>query len=255
MMSMEQLITEHMDVWTGAMERRSSAGRGGGKKVRYHGVNTLRNLIFDLAVNGKLTEQKDEDEPASILFEKLSDEKITLQSELKLKIKKTQNKVQGCLDIRPILPSNWRWSTLDELAILITDGTHRTPEYLGTGVPFISVKDINGETVSFDDCKYISMKEHLEINSRCNPEIGDVLICRIGTLGRATIVDTDRPFSLFVSVGLIKLPQRFVLPAYSKIVFTSPLLTSQYQKIKAGGSHTNKLNLSELPKLEIPLPH
>ena len=80
-----------------------------------------------------------------------------------------------------------------------------------------------------------------------------MLICRIGTLGRPTIVDTNEPFSIFVSVGLIKYFQDYLCPEFFHIALSSPLLTYQYDQIKAGGSHTNKLNLGDIPKLKIPV--
>lgn len=74
------------------------------------------------------------------------------------------------------------------------------------------------------------------------------------TLGTTVLIDTDRPFSIFVSVGLIKYPQTLLEPRYLTLVMNSPLLMSQYDKIKAGGSHTNKLNLTAMPSFLIPLP-
>ena len=131
---------------------------------------------------------------------------------------------------------------------------HHTPKYLPSGVPFISVKDIDGRSVSFRDCKYISEEQHKEINKRCNPERGDILLCRIGTLGRATIVDTDTTFSLFVSVGLLKMPATLISSRYVHLALHSPFSLQQMDQIKAGGSHTNKLNLGAIPTLHIPVP-
>jgi type I restriction enzyme S subunit len=59
---------------------------------------------------------------------------------------------------------------------------------------------------------------------------------------------------LFVSVGLLKLPKSQDIRGYLHLVLSSPLLADQYQSIKAGGSHTNKLNLGDIPRLQIPLP-
>lgn len=151
-------------------------------------------------------------------------------------------------------PPHWKWFNLGQIASTITDGTHHTPKYQASGVPFISIKDLDGKTVNFDDCKFISEEEHLSINARCNPEVGDILICRIGTLGRATIVDTSDRFSIFVSVGLLKVPHQIAVPEYLKICLDAPFMYQQYEDIKAGGSHTNKLNLSDLPKLQLALP-
>lgn len=217
------------------------------------GVAKLRELILTLAVQGKLVPQDPADEPASVLLQKIRAEKDRLMAEGKIKRDKPLAAIAE--EEKPFeLPQGWEWVRLGQIATQVTDGTHHTPKYLPTGVAFISVKDIDGNTVSFNDCKFISEEEHRQINARCNPEKGDLLLCRIGTLGRPTLVDTDRPFSLFVSVGLIKLPKSSNLSTYIHLVMKSPLLVDQYQEIKAGGSHTNKLNLGDIPQLRIPVP-
>ena len=102
------------------------------------------------------------------------------------------------------LPTAWRWTAVSEIADLVTDGTHHTPDYTGSGVPFVSVKDVRHGRVSFDDCKFISRVDHEALIQRCHPEPGDLLITKSGTIGRLAIVP-DREFSLFVSVALIKI--------------------------------------------------
>lgn len=249
----ENLITEHIDIWSSAIKRKSSSGRGSSKKIELYGIKKLRELILELAVRGKLVSQDPNDEPASALLERIAYEKAQLVKDGKIKKPKKLPEISE--DEKPFeLPEGWEWAQINELSKQVTDGVHHTPEYLENGVPFISVKDINGKTIEFGDCKYISEEQHLDINKRCNPEKGDILLCRIGTLGRATIVDTELPFSLFVSVGLIKFFQNELLPQYTHLALHIPCLLNQYEQIKAGGSHTNKLNLSDIPKLLIPIP-
>lgn len=217
------------------------------------GIQKLRGLILELAVRGKLVPQDPNDESASELLKRIAQERARLEAEGVCKKSKPMPPVSK--DEQEFgLPEGWGFARVGELTLQVTDGTHHTPKYLPSGVAFISVKDINGLTVSFDDCKYISEEEHQQINQRCNPEKGDILLCRIGTLGRPTIVDTDRRFSLFVSVGLLKLPKNFDFSRYLHLVLASPYMAKQYDKIKAGGSHTNKLNLGDIPKLAVPLP-
>lgn len=217
------------------------------------GVAKLRELILTLAVRGKLVPQDPNEEAASVLLKDIQAEKDQLVAEGKRKVDKPQSDITA--DEQPFsLPDGWEWAKLGKLTTQITDGTHHTPTYLESGVAFISVKDIDGNTVSFADCKFISEDEHRQINARCCPERGDLLLCRIGTLGRPTLVDTDRPFSLFVSVGLLKLPKSCNISAYLHLAMKSPLLVAQYDAIKAGGSHTNKLNLGDIPRLAIPVP-
>ena len=215
-------------------------------------IDQLKQAILQLAVMGKLVPQDPNDEPACVLLKKITGAITDLVDAGAVKRQKPVPLIAN--EEEPYeVPGNWAWARLGALATQITDGTHHTPSYIDDGVPFISVKDIDGKRVSFDDCKYISLEEHTQINSRCNPEYGDILICRIGTLGRATIVDTRRPFSLFVSVGLVKFVQGYFAPRFAHMVLHSPLLVQQYEEIKAGGSHTNKLNLADLPLLKIPV--
>jgi type I restriction enzyme S subunit len=252
MTELHNIITDNIDIWTSAIKTKSAAGRGSSKKLELVGIKKLRELILELAVQGKLVSQDPNDESASELLKKIAVEKARLLKGGKIKKQKPLAPI--ATEERPFeLPLGWQWQKIGELATQITDGVHHTPKYIDSGVPFISVKDINGKTVSFDDCKYISEKQHAEINMRCNPQFGDVLICRIGTLGRVTIVDTARPFSLFVSVGLIKFVQQYYTPSFTHIVLNSPLLLRQYDEIKAGGSHTNKLNLGDIPRLIMPV--
>ena len=170
---------------------------------RPEAMDALEQTILQLAVRGLLVPQDPSDEPASVLLQRIRAEKDRLIAEGKIKRDKPLPPITD--EEKPFeLPQGWEWVRLGNLTLQITDGTHHTPTYLPEGVAFISVKDIDGKTVSFDQCKYISPAEHRQITARCNPEEGDLLICRIGTLGRVTLVDTDRPFSLFVSVGLLK---------------------------------------------------
>jgi type I restriction enzyme S subunit len=81
----ENLITDNMDVWTSAIKRKSSAGRGSSKKIELYGIKKLRELILELAVRGKLVAQDASDEPASILLERIAQEKAQLVKEGKIK--------------------------------------------------------------------------------------------------------------------------------------------------------------------------
>lgn len=252
-MAVEKLIVDHIDTWTTALQTRSTAGRGSSGKIDLYGIKKLRELILELAVRGKLVPQDPTDEPASELLKRIAAEKAELVKQGKIKKQKPLPEISE--EEKPFeLPEGWEWVRLGDLTNKITDGVHHTPKYLDEGVAFISVKDIDGKEISFENCKYISQEQHEEINQRCNPERDDLLICRIGTLGRVTIVDTDRPFSLFVSVGLIKLLSKKINFNYLHKAFYSPLLLSQMDAIKVGGSHTNKLNLGDIPNLLFPFP-
>jgi type I restriction enzyme S subunit len=149
----------------------------------------------------------------------------------------------------------WSSSSLGEICQKITDGTHRTPTYVSAGVAFVSVKDFSAGELSFASTRFITPAEHQELVKRCDPRRGDVLMGRIGTLGKAVVVDTDQEFSLFVSVGLLRPDAAVITPEYLRLFLNSPVATRTYDRIKVGGgTHTNKLNLGDLRKMELSLP-
>nr|WP_273777651.1 restriction endonuclease subunit S [Acinetobacter sp. GSS19] len=252
MTDVKQLITEHLDIWlTAETEKKSGRGRSSGASNSIYGVQKLRELILDLAVTGKLSTQLDSDTYADNIISQVNIEKEKLLADGILKKTKI---IYPPKSIDFSLPEAWTLAYLGEITLLITDGTHHTPTYLDSGVPFISVKDVNGKTVSFTDCKYISESEHTDLIKRCKPERNDILLCRIGTLGRATLVDTDDEFSIFVSLGLLKVSKKINYAKYLHLYLHSPRALQQFEEIKVGGSHTNKLNLKDLPNILVTLP-
>jgi hypothetical protein len=78
---MMDLITEHIEAWTGAEILKANGGKGRGRGANGqspHGIKKLRELILELAVGGKLVEQNPSDEPARVLLEKITKEKARL---------------------------------------------------------------------------------------------------------------------------------------------------------------------------------
>ena len=215
-------------------------------------VDELKNKILQLAIQGKLVPQDENDIPASVLLEEIKKEKEQLIKEKKIKKEKPLPEITE--EEKPFeIPKGWEWCRLGEICIQITDGVHKTPNYISEGVPFLSIKNISQGYFDFSDVKYISKEQHNELTKRCKPEFGDLLFCRIGTLGRFKVIDIEDEFSIFVSLGLIKLGDK-ISPKYAEIMLNSPFLYSQYYKIKVDGSHTSKLNLGDIPKVIIPLP-
>lgn len=151
------------------------------------------------------------------------------------------------------LPQGWEWKSLGEICF-ITDGTHKTPNYIKTGIPFLSVKNISKGFFDLSDIKYISLEEHNKLIKRAKPEFGDILICRIGTLGKAIKISLDFEFSIFVSLGLLK-PKIKIISDYLVYFLNSYFIEGWIDNNKVGGgTHTAKLNLNILEKCPIALP-
>lgn len=216
-------------------------------------TQAIRSKILDLAMRGQLTEQLPEDGTAEELYQQILEEKQKLIKEGKIKKQKPLPEITD-EEIPFDIPDNWKWVRLETIVHQITDGTHKTPHYIKTGIPFLSVKNISGGNLDLADIHYISIEEHNELIKRCNPQKNDILICRIGTLGKALRIDTEIQFSIFVSLGLIKTGYQ-LLSDYLVNVINSGYGLNWIQSVKAGGAmHAYKINLTDLKQMIIPLP-
>ena len=217
-------------------------------------VQRLRRFILDLAVRGKLVEQDPNDEPAAELVKRIAAEKVRLVKAGEIKLRKINAREREEL-LSLSVPPGWEITELGVIAEKITDGAHRTPTYVQEGVPFVSVKDFSGGTLNLSNTRFIPSGEHKVLYQRCDPRRGDILIGRIGTLGKAVLVNTDLQFSLFVSVGLIRFDHQCVNPEFFRFILNSPFVEAEFDRIKiGGGTHTNKLNLGDLHTVALPLP-
>ena len=202
-----------------AVQSYNTAYEKGGKLTTEFPIQ-LKKSILQYAVQGELVPQDPADEPASVLLEHIRAEKEQLIKAGKIKRDKHESvifrrdnsyyeKVDGierCIDdeIPFEIPENWEWCRLGTILQKLTDGTHSTPKYAASGIPFISVKDISSGKISFESTKFISEEEHELLASRCDPHRDDILLTKVGTTGIPVLVDTDRPFSIFVSVAQLR---------------------------------------------------
>ncbi len=215
-------------------------------------TKAIRKTVLDLAIQGKLTNHDDNESSVDDIHN-IRIEKERLITDKIIKKPKTLKPISEEEKVFEI-PSNWNWIRLDELCKMVTDGTHKTPNYQKDGVPFLSVKNISSGNFDLSDVKYISNEEHRELIKRCNPEKDDILICRIGTLGKAITISIDLEFSIFVSLGLLK-PIYSSLSEYIVRVINSGYGMEWIQSNKAGGAmHTYKINLDSLRMLPVPFP-
>ena len=137
------------------------------------------------------------------------------------------------------IPQGWEWCRFSSLYLSLTDGTHSTPKYTLAGIPFISVKDISSGIIDFSNTKYISKEEHQKLSDRCHPQKGDLLLSKVGTTGIPALVTTDKEFSLFVSVALIKLTQNKFSNEFLLFMIQSPLVQEQAKENTRGVGNKN----------------
>jgi type I restriction enzyme S subunit len=150
----------------------------------------------------------------------------------------------------PDLPEGWCLATVEELSTKAVDGVHQKPDYVTAGVPFLTVKNLTaGPGISFDDVNYVSAIDHAELVKNTLPERGDILISKDGTLGVTRLIRTDRPFSIFVSLALVK-PVLRDMGEYLEMAFVSPYFQERFKRTGTGIQH---IHLGDLRRVALPV--
>ena len=194
-------------------------------------LQTIQSKILDLAIRGKLVPQNPDDEPASVLLERIRVEKEELIKQGKIKRDKKESVIFKGEDnsyyervgdiINNIdneipfeLPPNWEWSRLQTICYPITDGTHKTPIYSDSGYIFLSAKNITTGKIDWNDVMYIPKSLHDELYSRVSPKMNDILLAKNGTTGVAAIVDRECEFDIYVTLALLRVVNNNISSQY-----------------------------------------
>ena len=123
---------------------------------------------------------------------------------------------------------------LGEVCTKITDGTHKTPNYLAEGITFISAKNIVNDELDYSDVKHISEEEYSEIQKRCGTENYDILLSKSGSLGQPAIIKTDEKLGLFESLAVIKYDRNKIIPEFLKEQLKSDHVQWQFSMSEKG---------------------
>lgn len=144
------------------------------------------------------------------------------------------------------------YKELKEIASINLGLTH-SPKYSETGIPFLSVKDITAGTIDFNNCHYISEEEYEKLPKGAKPSSGDILFCRVGTIGKPIILhDEIEKFGIFVSLGYLRIIDESFMPEFIKLWMNSNHFLNQVKKNVSGASLVN-LNTGWLSKFNVPI--
>ena len=234
-------------------------------------VDNVKSKILDLAIHGKLVPQDPNDEPASVLLERIRAEKEELIKQGKIKRNKKESVIfkgddnsyyesigdetTNIDDEIPFeLPQNWEWSRLQTICYPITDGTHKTPTYSDTGYIFLSAKNITTGKINWNDVMYIPKSLHDELYSRISPQINDILLAKNGTTGVAAIVDRECEFDIYVTLALLRvISNNDILPQYLLKIIASNTIQDYFNSSLKGIGVPN-LHLEHIRTTLIPIP-
>ena len=219
-------------------------------------TKALRQKILDLAIHGKLVPQDPNDEPASVLLERIRAEKERLIKKGKIKKGKKSAKTSDKPHYPFELPKGWEWVTLEDICAKFSTGpfgsmVHKSDYVTANGVPIVNPANIVNGTISSKNIMYISKDKSIELE-RYKLEVNDIVLARRGDLTKCTIVGNEQ-VDFICGTGSFFLHLISVLPQYFQLVYMSSyvqiILTTE-----CVGATMNNLNQSVLSQILFPLP-
>lgn len=143
--------------------------------------------------------------------------------------------------------------TMDDICKIITDGTHQPPKLTSTGIPFLFVSNIVTNEIHYDAEKFISEETYAELIKRTPIAIGDILLSTVGSYGHPAVVKSDKPFCFQRHIAYLKPNADMVNSEYLRGAILSADVQRQIDE-RVKGIAQKTLNLSEIRKLQLPLP-
>ena len=212
-------------------------------------TKALRQKILDLAIHGKLVPQDPNDEPASVLLERIRAEKERLIKEGKIK-KPKKSKVVCDKPHYPFeLPKGWEWCRLEDYVFSVTDGDHEAPPKVSKGIPFLVISNIADGCLDFSNTRYVPEEYYEKIQMERKPKRGDILFSVTGSYGIVVNIKTDRQFCFQRHIGLIK---PTISNEYLSFVLMSNYIKSLCDKL-ATGTAQKTVGLDTLRSLYVPI--
>ena len=209
----------------------------------------MQKSILQMAIQGKLVEQRPEEGTGEELFQQIQTEKQTLIKAGKIKKEKPLPEIAE--DEIPFdIPESWKWVRFSDV-LDVRDGTHDTPKYVTSGIPLVTSKNLVDGGIDFETTKLISIEDAQAINMRSAVDDGDILFAMIGTIGNPVLVKKDREFCI-KNMALFKAINQELISMEYLLLF---LQNEQHvMKKKASGGVQSFVSLKFLRNYLLPLP-
>ena len=150
------------------------------------------------------------------------------------------------------IPTEWDYQELGKLT-KITDGSHYSPTKVSNGFPLATVKNVKGNLIDIDSCYQISKEDYEQLVKDGNqPNIGDVLFTKDGTVGKTIVFKQTNKIILLSSLAIIRKSVNLDSD-YCNYALQSKFMTKHLAKY-FGGTAIKRIILHHLSKYEFPIP-
>ncbi|SFS44142.1 type I restriction enzyme, S subunit [Zhouia amylolytica] len=147
----------------------------------------------------------------------------------------------------------WKVDNLVNIADLITDGEHSTPQRQDEGYYLLSARNVKNGYLDLSKVDYVGEEEYKKLVKRCNPEPNDVLLSCSGTVGRTTVVPKGIEFVMVRSAALIKFQSNKEISKYIEIFLMSTPGQNQINELKKSTAQAN-IFIGPIGKISITIP-
>lgn len=219
----------------------------------------LTDSILQMAIQGKLVPQDPNDEPASVLLERIREEKRRLVAEGKLKANDIVEKPIEEQDYPYAIPESWEWVRLEDITIYISRG--KSPVYSETKkYPVVAQKCNQWSGFSLEKAKFVDPKTVDKYAEERLLQNGDLLwnSTGLGTLGRMAIYDSSaNEYGWAVAdshVTVIRTKTDFCFSKFLYYYFASPEVQRVIEDKSDGSTKQKELAQETVRKYEVPLP-
>ena len=212
----------------------------------------LRQKILDLAIRGKLVPQDPNDEPASVLLERIRTEKERLVKEGKIKRSKkmaSDDEIEAPFEI----PESWEWVRLCDITVLIEDCPHSTAKDEGHGYPLIRTPNVGEGYLIFDGVHRVSESVYNKRNARAVPETNDIIYAREAPAGNAAVIKENEIVCLGQRTVLIRPFKKYINSKLLAFFIISPHSRNSLISTAVGSTATH-VNLENIRPFNIPIP-
>ncbi len=209
----------------------------------------MQKSILQMAIQGKLVEQRPEEGTGEELYRRIQAEKQALIKAGKIKKEKPLPEIAE--DEVPFeIPEGWKWVRLGDLCKSISDGDHQPPPQTTQGIPFLVISNVSSGKIDFSNTRFVSQDYYNELTADRIAEKEDILFTVTGSYGIPVKVDCDREFCFQRHIALLK-PIGYL--AYMLYTLKSPLIQSQCDAC-ATGTAQKTVGLKSLRNMLFPLP-
>ena len=214
-------------------------------------TKALRQKILDLAIHGKLVPQDPNDEPASVLLERIRTEKERLIKEGKIKKGKKSAKTSDKPHYPYELPKGWVWCRLEDVTSVIGDGLHGTPQYNPNGAYyFVNGNNLsNRQIIIKNNTKRVSEEEYMKYKKPLNEHT--ILVSINGTIGNIGTYSNEQ-IILGKSACYFNITP-FLVKEYMCYVIESNYF-QKYALLSATGSTIKNVPLKAINEFYVPIP-